>query len=210
LGTKEPSGADSPNRFARRRRQSRDALIAAAYALFEEKGIRATRLEEICERADVSPRTFFNHFESREHLYRELAEERAGQAALLFDRISENDKPFSAQLGSLFFQLGRYLEARPAYRELVGEMLNLHVDGGSEVVRTRLLGRAALDFVAAADARGEITRRHPPEVLADILLGALMTALANWSADADYALEQELGRSAAALIDLFAGRPAEA
>ena len=52
-------------------------------------------------------------------------------------------------------------------------------------------------------ARGEIGRRHRPEVLADLLLGALTTALANWSAGEAYDLPRELARSARALLDLF-------
>ena len=76
-----PAATAAPSRFERRRLQNRAALLEAAIDLFQQQGLKATKLEEICERADVSPRTFFNHFETREHLTRAIARERAEQMA---------------------------------------------------------------------------------------------------------------------------------
>ena len=61
------------NRFEKRRLRSRAALLSAAIDLFQTKGVQATSVEEICDRADVSVRTFFNHFETREHLHETIA-----------------------------------------------------------------------------------------------------------------------------------------
>ena len=195
--------AAAPSRFERRRRENRAALLEAALELFQQQGVRATRLEEICERADVAPRTFFNHFETREHLYQALAEQRAGQMAVLLDALANDPRPLAERLAELFAQIGEYLAARPPYRELVAEMLHVRVGGKSETVRRGALGQALLRFVKRGVARGEIGHRHRPEVLADLLLGALTTALANWSAGEAYDLPRELARSARALLDLF-------
>jgi len=198
-----PARAAAPSRFDRRRRENRAALLEAALELFQQQGVRATRLEEICERADVAPRTFFNHFETREHLYQALAEQRAGQMAVLLDALANDPRPLAERLAELFAQIGEYLAARPPYRELVAEMLHVRVGGKSETVRRGALGQALLRFVKRGVARGEIGHRHRPEVLADLLLGALTTALANWSAGEAYDLPRELARSARALLDLF-------
>jgi AcrR family transcriptional regulator len=195
---------DSPNRFEKRRLRNRAAILEAAIGLFQRQGIRSTRLEEICERADIAPRTFFNHFETRERLYEAIGLQRAEQLAALFAASSESQRPFEQRLTSLLEQIGVYLAERPAYRELVAEMLHLRSEGGSELTRSRCLGRAAQDFVMTGVARGEVTRRHRPEVLADILLGALTTALTNWSVGEDYDLVAGLAEAAPALCDLFA------
>src|SRR5262245_12307529 len=166
------------NRFARRRHRNRQALLDAAIDLFQQRGIRGAKIEEICERADVAPRTFFNHFETREHLYRGIAEQRAAQFAALFDATTADARPIRARLPELLGTLADYLEERPLYRELVGEMLRVHAEGGNEVVRTGALGLAAQRFVAGGVAGGEIRADVPPEVLAVLLLGALTTALA--------------------------------
>jgi AcrR family transcriptional regulator len=195
--------ASPTNRFEQRRQRNRAALLEAAIELFQQQGIRATKLEEICARADVSARTFFNHFETREHLYQAIAHQRALQLASLMEAQADDPRPFGDQLTDLFASVGAYLAARPAYRELVSEMLSLRPDAGGESGRAGVLGRAVLGFVAGGVARGEITRRHRPEVLADLLLGAVTTTLSHWCADEAYDLEEALGQAARALLDLF-------
>jgi AcrR family transcriptional regulator len=198
-----PSTPPVGSRFERRRQRSRAAILDAAIELFQEKGIRATRLEEICERADVAARTFFNHFATREHLYDAIAHQRAVQLADRLDALREDPRPLPRRLSELFATIGSYLAARPLYRELVGEMLGGARSGG-ELTRDRVLGSAALRFVRDGARRGEITRRHRPEVLADLLLGALVVALGNWRAAEDYDLERGLADASRALLDLFA------
>jgi len=197
----ESTGA--PNRFEQRRRRNRAALLEAALALFQEQGLQATKLEEICERADVSARTFFNHFETREHLYRAIARQRAEQLAQRIDALADDPSPTREQLRTLFVETGGYLAARPAYRELVAEMLSLHGEAGSEIARAGVITRAVQRFVERGVARDELTRRHPPEVLADLVLGALTIALTNWCASEDYDLKHELEHTSHALLELF-------
>ena len=53
-------------RRAHRKLATRDALQRAALELVRERGSNAVTVEEICARAGVSPRTFFNYFASKE------------------------------------------------------------------------------------------------------------------------------------------------
>lgn len=50
----------------RKKAETREALRAAAIRLFLEQGPSAVTVNDICEAANVSPRTFFNYFESKE------------------------------------------------------------------------------------------------------------------------------------------------
>lgn len=194
----------SPDRFQRRRARNRAALLEAAIELFQQQGTRATKVEEICERADVARRTFFNHFESREHLYREIALQRAEQMAGILDQRAADPRPMTERLPALLAEIAAYLSARPAYRELVSEMLALRFDSGGEATHDGALGQAVRRFVAAGVSRGEIGDRHPVDVLSDLLLGAITTALSNWCAIDDFDLEAALDGAAGALLDLFA------
>ncbi|MGD0256083.1 MAG: TetR family transcriptional regulator [Acidimicrobiales bacterium] len=55
-------------RRARKKRQTRDALIDAALHLFEAKGYEHTAVHEITDAVDVAERTFFRYFASKEDL----------------------------------------------------------------------------------------------------------------------------------------------
>lgn len=196
--------AHPPNRFELRRRRSRAALIEAAIELFQTKGVQSTSLEEICERADVAVRTFFNHFETREHLHETIAHQRVAQIAELLDGSALDERPFATRMQDVLTAIGVYLAARPAYRDFVGEMLKLRTSRTSEAVRSGSLGQAVHRFVEDGVVRGEVSRTHSSQTLADLMLGAITIALSNWSASSDYDLERGLDEAARALSDLFA------
>ncbi|MDR7161195.1 TetR family transcriptional regulator [Arthrobacter sp. BE255] len=50
----------------RKRAATRAAITAAARALTAEHGLNGYTVEEVCERADISRRTFFNYFPTKE------------------------------------------------------------------------------------------------------------------------------------------------
>ncbi|MCK2215695.1 TetR/AcrR family transcriptional regulator [Actinomadura sp. ATCC 31491] len=57
---------EEPGRRERKKQRTREALVAAAVRLFEERGYEETTVAEIAEAADVSARTFFLHFPAKE------------------------------------------------------------------------------------------------------------------------------------------------
>ena len=50
----------------RKRRATRTAITSAARALTSEKGLNGYTVEEVCEAAGISRRTFFNYFPAKE------------------------------------------------------------------------------------------------------------------------------------------------
>lgn len=66
-------------RRERKKRQTREAIVRAAYALFAERGFDATTISDIAEAADIAPRTFFGYFPSKEAVvFHDLDEQLAG------------------------------------------------------------------------------------------------------------------------------------
>ena len=64
--SKPKSGDPAPGLRARKRQQTRERLTRAAMALFRERGFEATTLDDIAAAADVSRRSFFHYFASKE------------------------------------------------------------------------------------------------------------------------------------------------
>ena len=87
----------------RKKRATRQALQQAAVKLFRERGPAAVTVEDICTAAEVSPRTFFNYFASKEdavlgfttlwdqhELEERFAAEGAGSASGQSERLPED------------------------------------------------------------------------------------------------------------------------
>ncbi|MEV2209613.1 TetR family transcriptional regulator, partial [Streptomyces sp. NPDC047970] len=53
---------------ARRKRRTRDALVRVALELFTGQGYERTTVDEIAEAVEVSQRTFFRYFASKEEV----------------------------------------------------------------------------------------------------------------------------------------------
>ncbi|GAB3799679.1 TetR family transcriptional regulator [Humibacter antri] len=49
----------------RKKQQTRQAIHEAALDLVDQNGLDGTTIEQICQHADVSPRTFFNYYSSK-------------------------------------------------------------------------------------------------------------------------------------------------
>lgn len=59
---------EKPRRSAARRQRTRANLLRAAYFLMSKKGVDATAIQEITDRADVGFGTFYNYFTSKDDL----------------------------------------------------------------------------------------------------------------------------------------------
>jgi len=59
-------------RQQRRSKETRQKLLEAARAVFAERGLDNTRIDEITERADVGKGTFYYYFGSKEKIVREV------------------------------------------------------------------------------------------------------------------------------------------
>jgi AcrR family transcriptional regulator len=187
------------NRKDRRKLEVRDRILQAAFDLFLSQGAHATKIEDICERADVANRTFFNHFATRQDMIRALAERRLlNLRDVLFDRA---DEPVPDRVIGLFDDIAATLiKSGDTYREMIGAMLGT---AGIGLERGSALHDTFLQLIKDGVARGEVSGRHDPHTLADITVAALVSGVLNWTTDKTYSLDTGLHDLAIAVRDLL-------
>ena len=155
----------------RKKRRTREAIAGAAMRLFRQRGFDAVTVEEVADAADVSKKTVFNYFPSKEDLVL-----RAGDARLATLIEGIRDRPPGASIVTPFRALtGEWLdriEHEPA--ETVLAVPRLVMD--SETLRNRLfLGweqEAATLTPVLAQAVGEPADAVGPAVAARSLAWA--------------------------------------
>ncbi len=84
--------AEELGRRERKKLRTREALIDAAFTQFADRGFEATTVEDIAEAVDVSSRTFFRYFSSKEDVVLTFHEE---QFALILEALKSRpaDEP---------------------------------------------------------------------------------------------------------------------
>jgi len=94
-----PAPAPSPRE--RRTARTRKAIVDAAHELFYERGYGETTIDEIADRADIAPRTFFRYFPSKEALVFADLDELTEELYVLLDKRPANEHPMRSLVVSL-------------------------------------------------------------------------------------------------------------
>src|ERR1700684_4588914 len=122
MGSLREVVCDNVTRTERRKQEVREKILAAAFDLFLTQGVAATKIEEICERADVANRTFFNHFATRQDMMCALAQLRLVTLHDVFCDRGYEASP--VRLIGVFDDIAIALvKSGDTYREMIGEML---------------------------------------------------------------------------------------
>lgn len=77
-------------RGARRKRETHEKLLGAAFRLFAERGVDAVAINEITEAADVGFGSFYNHFASKERIYDAVVDRVFGVFGDALDRLTSD------------------------------------------------------------------------------------------------------------------------
>lgn len=81
-----------------RSERKREAILAAAIEEFQSAGYRDTSMDRIAERAEVSKRTVYNHFPSKEALFRAVTADLIDQVRQAMTVSYDAERPLRDQL----------------------------------------------------------------------------------------------------------------
>lgn len=182
MATPEPAGNDKQNGpRSRKGAATRARLLAAAKEIFEEDGFLDARISDIAERAGLSHGSFYHYFESKDEVFREVAESVENQlSAPLGDVILDPSSGASpqerireavrrhmesyrdeARIMGVIEQVYRYDDQIKAARIERHNHYNRQVVRAIAQLQRRGLADPDLDPVIAASVMGAMTSRFP-------------------------------------------------
>jgi AcrR family transcriptional regulator len=197
------------SRRERRKLELRTRMLEAASQLFSEHGFHATKVADICDRADVAHKTFFNHFPSKQHLLREIANHGIDELLVDLEAARKQEQTTPQRLVAFFAVVAeRTVEGGPMNRELVTELVHVVHGSPSKSEQARRLHDAFAKIVNDGLAAGDVTRRHDAETLTEMILGAYYVLMLNYANLDDFPIEKQAAAVARFLGDALAP-PAE-
>jgi AcrR family transcriptional regulator len=144
--------------------EPRERLIAAMAESIIDKGYRETTVADVVRLARTSRRTFYEHFEDREHCFLALFEQTTGRTMERIAAVVAPGAPWEQQVDSA---IDAYIESaceQPALQQsFVRELPGLAREGAEH--QRQVIERFARLLVALVDSG----RREQPELIAHAL-----------------------------------------
>ncbi|RRR96835.1 TetR/AcrR family transcriptional regulator [Glycomyces terrestris] len=196
---------EETGRRERKKQQTRRTLIETAARLFAERGYEATGVADIAEAADVSKRTFFLHFPTKEDVL--ISDGRARLDLAL--RVIEEREPGAPLREVLARSLTAMIDDTAA-RDLPSGMaaLRARLIADSPTVQARILHAAfnaqARIAEALREAYPEVLDRTTAPSIVGAVVGAVSAAAIASLQDGDSAAETTAAMRRAAVVGLSA------
>jgi len=193
MPSKPSMSASSPgarsSRVDRRVGEFRAQVLEAADSLFASNGIEATKIDDICQEADVARRTLCNHFPTKAHIVQALSREAVSRLVALIDDARDAGRTNHERVRLLFDGLvGRSLETGPVHRESVGAYFHV-AHGTSDATEDEHRLSAAIQALLKAGGEGDLPPGASVETFAELILGAIYSTTLEWIHREDYDLE---------------------
>ena len=164
-------------RVALRQEARRREVMAAAVAVFSERGYRAASMSDIARKIGMGKASLYHYVTSKEQVLIELYEDVLRENVEAARRIAESER-------TALDALSEVLRDRIAYTCRNQELLRVFFEEEAELPsrqQARLISvrheyeQTLLDLVARGEAAGEFTLPTTPRIFVNTILGA-----ANW------------------------------
>jgi AcrR family transcriptional regulator len=174
----------TPGLRERKRLQTRARIESAAVSLVLSHGLEAATVDAISEQADVSPRTFFNYFDSKDSailgVHPADSEELVGAPA-------EGDLTVDA-VRLVMTATGTSLVSRPTLHEDRLEVVRRHPEvlGGQLTQLTEQAGRLAsaiAELMTRSPSFPDLPQAPHAELMLALCCGAVKAAVRDWASE---------------------------
>jgi AcrR family transcriptional regulator len=182
LGAENLPHLQGMGRRERRAAETRLRLFRCALQLFAQHGFPNVTVEDITEAADVGKGTFFNYFESKDHVLGVMAEIQLGKVREALHQARAGKRSIRAVLSQLFGrageepgrspELGRALLSSFLASDRIRELLDRKMTEGR---------RMAAEIVELGQQRGEIDPKLKKDQVALHFQQTFLGTLLLWS-----------------------------
>jgi AcrR family transcriptional regulator len=177
-----PSRPQLIGRRERRAAATRVRLFRCALKLFAKRGFHNVTVEDITEAADVGKGTFFNYFETKDHVLGVMAEIQLAKVAEALARAADGKQPIRLVVHRLFLRAAEEPGRSPDLaRALISSFLASA--GVRRIIASRMKeGRRMIaQVILAGQKRREINPRLSKDKVATQVLQAFMGTVLFWS-----------------------------
>ena len=169
-------------RRQRRATETRVRLFRCALQLFSERGFSNVTVEDITEAADVGKGTFFNYFESKDHVLGVMAEIQLSKVAEALELAADIGQTIHSVLHRLFLRLAEEPGRSPDLaRTIISSFLASK--GVRQLIACNMQkGRKMMaEIIAAGQKRGEIDTQLQADKVAMQMMQTIMGTVLLWS-----------------------------
>lgn len=139
-------------------------ILEAARAEFLERGFDNVSMDAIADRASVSKRTVYNHFESKDALFKAITEQLIGRVKggmrVDYDPAKSLDEQLR-NIAEVQVRISSDEEMLPTARMLLAGMLSIPDSCRDALQRAKWEKEPLVDWMRAAQADGEIIECDP-------------------------------------------------
>src|SRR3954452_10595577 len=184
----------------RKKRATRQALHGAALRLVAERGFDDVTIEDIAAAADVSPRTFFNYFGSKEDVIVNPDPDRVERLrTLLASHTSADEQPLEVIESVLLASLDDLTDRREEWLLRLRLVREIPALTPRYLAALNAMEQVLVEYTARRSGVSAIADIYPP-LVGSVSMAAMRAAIARWSqGDGEESLP-ELCRAAFAVI----------
>lgn len=178
MSAQHPLSEEEPLRLTDRKRE---AIVTAAVAQFRQHGFQRASMDAIAAAAEVSKRTVYNHFPSKDELFAEILLLLFQRSTALAEKAYSPDRPLREQLRELLaakLQLLTDTSFLDLVRVAVAEMMHSPERAQHMVERLGEKEQGLADWLRAARADGRLQAVDPQ--YGSALLQGLLKSMAFW------------------------------
>ena len=184
--------AEVLGRRERRKIEVRERILEASHDLFSEYGFHETTVSEICDRADVARKTFFNHFASKQFVLRVMAHDSIDEFVGDIETIREECRTTTERLTRVFARVAERTEAAgPMHRDLVTEFVHAINESAEKSAETLRIHEAFETIIREGVKAGEVVRTHSVETLTQMILGAFYVLMFDYANLEDFPIGRQ-------------------